>query len=71
MPASHIPVVAEKEIKKMKPDYVLILPWNIKEEIMDQLSYIREWGGMFVVAVPNSKTVWISRRKTPTYADKE
>lgn len=57
LPGSHIPVVKEDEIKKTKPDYVLILPWNIKDEIMDQLSYIRKWGGRFVVAVPNLKTV--------------
>ena len=52
LPGSHIPVVAEEEIKKTKPDFVLILPWNIKDEIIEQLSYIRKWGGVFVVAVP-------------------
>jgi hypothetical protein len=52
LPGSHIPVVAEKKIKSTKPDYVLILPWNIKDEITEQLSYIREWGGLFVTAVP-------------------
>ena len=55
LPGSHIPVVAEKEIKITKPDYVLILPWNIKDEIMNQLNYIRNWGGKFVVAVPKLK----------------
>ena len=53
MPASHIPVVDEVRLKADKPDYVLILPWNIKEEVMNQLAYIREWGGQFVVAVPS------------------
>ena len=43
LPASHIPVKNEEEIKKYQPDYVLILPWNIKEEIMAQLDYIRAW----------------------------
>ena len=57
LPGSHIPVVVEEEIEKMKPDYVLILPWNIKDEIMDQLSYIKDWGGGFVVAVPDLKMV--------------
>ncbi len=57
LPASHIPVVKEDEIKRFKPDYVLVLPWNIKNEIMGQLSYIREWGGKFVVAVPDLKIV--------------
>jgi FlaA1/EpsC-like NDP-sugar epimerase len=52
LPGSHIPVVVEEEIRKMKPDSVLILPWNIKEEIMEQLKYIREWGGKFVIAIP-------------------
>ena len=52
LPGSHIPVVAEEEIKKTKPDYILILPWNIKDEITGQLSYIREWEGRFVVSIP-------------------
>ncbi|MEW5725701.1 MAG: class I SAM-dependent methyltransferase [Thermodesulfobacteriota bacterium] len=49
LPGSHIPVVSEEELKRAKPDYVLILPWNIKDEIMAQLDYIRAWGGRFVV----------------------
>ena len=52
LPGSHIPVVSEDELKEQKPDYVIILPWNIKEEIIEQLSYIRDWGGAFIVAVP-------------------
>lgn len=52
LPASHIPVVAESVLKERKPDYVLILPWNIQDEIMAQLAYIREWGGRFVVPIP-------------------
>jgi hypothetical protein len=52
LPGNHIPVVGEDEIKKYKPDYVLILPWNIKEEIMAQLDYIRSWEGKFVVPIP-------------------
>jgi len=52
LPGSHIPVVKEDEIARFKPDHVLILPWNIKDEIMEQLSYIREWGGKFVVPIP-------------------
>jgi len=55
LPGSHIPVVNEEEIKKYKPDYILILPWNIKEEIMEQLSYIGKWGGRFVVPIPEIK----------------
>ena len=52
MPGSHIAVVSEEKIRETKPDFILILPWNIKDEIIDQLSYIRKWGGRFVVPVP-------------------
>lgn len=52
LPGTHIPIKHPGEIKKNKPDYVLILPWNIKEEIMEQMGYIREWGGKFVIAIP-------------------
>lgn len=52
LPGSHIPVFDEEMIKRVKPEYVLITAWNLKEEIMKQLSYIREWNGMFVVAIP-------------------
>ena len=52
LPASHIPVLNEEQLKIAKPDYVIILPWNLKTEITDQLSYIREWGGKFVVVIP-------------------
>jgi hypothetical protein len=61
LPGSHIPVVREDAIKRWKPDYVLILPWNIKNEIMEQLSYIRKWGGQFVVAVPEIKVIEVTR----------
>lgn len=53
LPGSHIPIVNEDVLKKYKPDFVVILPWNIKEEILNQLRYIREWGGKFVIAIPN------------------
>ncbi len=52
LPASHIPVMNEQYLKDAKPDYVIILPWNLKDEITDQLCYIREWGGQFVVPIP-------------------
>jgi hypothetical protein len=52
LPGSHIPVVNEAFLKKQKPDYVIILPWNIKEEVQAQLSYIKEWEGKFVMAIP-------------------
>lgn len=53
LPGSHIPVVAEDRIKETNPDFVMILPWNLKEEISEQLTYIRDWKGEFVIAIPN------------------
>jgi hypothetical protein len=52
LPGSHIPVVNEQYLKEQKPDYVIIFPWNIKEEVKTQLSYIREWDGKFIIAIP-------------------
>ncbi|HYG41200.1 MAG TPA: class I SAM-dependent methyltransferase [Cytophagales bacterium] len=55
LPGSHIPVVSKEMIAEYKPDYVIILPWNLKEEISEQFAYIEEWGGKFVVFVPEFK----------------
>lgn len=52
MPGSRVPIVDEAHLRAHRPQYVLILPWNLKDEVMAQLAYIREWGGQFVVAVP-------------------
>ncbi len=52
MPGSHIPVVSEDILKQDKPDYIIILPWNLRTEITEQLSYVREWGAKFVIAIP-------------------
>lgn len=52
MPASHIPVVNEQYLKDNQPDFVLILPWNLRDEITEQLSYIKNWGGQFVIPIP-------------------
>lgn len=52
MPGSRIPIVDEAHLRAHRPGHVLILPWNLKDEVMAQLSYIREWGGRFVTAVP-------------------
>lgn len=52
MPASHIPIVQEDRIKKDKPDFIIILPWNIKDEIVKQLDYVNAWGCKFVVPIP-------------------
>jgi SAM-dependent methyltransferase len=51
-PGTRIPILDPDEIAKARPDYVLILPWNLREEIAAQLQYIREWGGQFVVPIP-------------------
>ena len=51
-PGMRIPVYSPDKIAETKPDYVFILPWNLKEEISDQMSHIREWGGKFVVPIP-------------------
>jgi hypothetical protein len=53
LPGSRIPIVEEHMIYQEKPDYVLILPWNLRQEVTEQLKYIREWGGKFVTAVPH------------------
>lgn len=53
MPASHIPVVDLEHLKQHQPDFVIILPWNIKEEIVQQLAFIRDWNGQFVVPIPS------------------
>jgi 2-polyprenyl-3-methyl-5-hydroxy-6-metoxy-1,4-benzoquinol methylase len=55
LPGTHIPIYPPSQIEATKPDYVLILPWNVKEEIMTQMSYIRDWGGQFVVPIPEVK----------------
>ena len=53
MPGSHIPIVSEERIRDERPDYILILPWNLEDEIVEQLSYIREWGAQFVIPIPS------------------
>jgi hypothetical protein len=52
LPGTHIPVVTPEELMRARPDYVLILPWNLRTEIRRQLSGIAEWGGRFVIPVP-------------------
>jgi SAM-dependent methyltransferase len=52
LPGSHIPIYHPDRIRETKPDYVVILPWNLKDEIIEQLQFIREWGGRFVVPIP-------------------
>ncbi|XXJ15040.1 methyltransferase domain-containing protein (plasmid) [Tundrisphaera lichenicola] len=52
LPGTHIPILHPDTIRETRPDYVLILPWNVKDEIMAQVSYIRDWGGQFVIPIP-------------------
>lgn len=52
LPGTHIPVFSPDKLKETKPDYVFILPWNLKDEIIEQTSFIRDWGGKFIIPVP-------------------
>ena len=52
LPGTHIPICNPCRIRETKPDYLLILPWNLKDEIMEQMGYIRQWGAQFVVPIP-------------------
>ena len=52
LPGSHIPVVSPDHIAEKKPDYVLILPWNLRQEVMSSLNFVREWGAKFVTVIP-------------------
>ncbi|MCX7817500.1 MAG: class I SAM-dependent methyltransferase [Syntrophales bacterium] len=61
LPGSHIPIVGEHAIIEKKPDYILILPWNLKREIMEQLSYTQNWGAKFVTAIPHLKVEGLDR----------
>ena len=57
MPGSHIPILPPAAMAERKPDYVVILPWNIAEEVVQQQACVKEWGGRFVVAVPELKVL--------------
>lgn len=54
-PGTHIPIYSPDKIHETRPDYLLILPWNFKDEIMKQMSHIRDWGGRFIVPIPELK----------------
>jgi hypothetical protein len=53
MPGSRIPIVDEAHLKAARPDYVVLLPWNLRSELEQQLAYVREWGGKLVTAIPD------------------
>lgn len=52
LPGTHVPIFHPDRIRESRPDYIIILPWNLKQEIMSQVAFIREWGGRFVVPIP-------------------
>jgi SAM-dependent methyltransferase len=55
LPGTHVPIYPPQRIDETRPDYVLILPWNLREEIMEHMAHIRRWGGQFVVPIPDVK----------------
>jgi len=57
LPGTHIPIRHPDQIRIDEPDYILILPWNIKEEIIEQLSYVHAWGGKFIIPIPELKVI--------------
>jgi 2-polyprenyl-3-methyl-5-hydroxy-6-metoxy-1,4-benzoquinol methylase len=57
LPGTRIPIHGPEKIRETKPDYVVILPWNLKDEIIKQMSHIREWGGQFVVFIPEVQVI--------------
>ena len=56
-PGTHIPILAPEAIDQTRPDYVLILPWNLTAEIVEQMAHVRDWGGRFVVPIPEVKVI--------------
>ena len=54
LPGTRLPIKAPEAIDKLEPDYVLILPWNLKDEIVEQMAHIRSWGGKFIVPIPQA-----------------
>lgn len=57
LPGSRIPIICEERLKELRPDYIVILPWNLQEEVIAQLDYARTWGASFVTAVPALKVM--------------
>jgi 2-polyprenyl-3-methyl-5-hydroxy-6-metoxy-1,4-benzoquinol methylase len=57
LPGSRIPVFSKEKIEAYKPDFVVIFPWNLKNEVIQQLAYIKDWGGKFVIAIPSLQII--------------
>jgi hypothetical protein len=57
LPGTHIPIFAPDRIRETQPDLVLVLPWNLRDEIVEQLAYIRDWGGKFIIPIPQPTVI--------------
>jgi hypothetical protein len=57
LPGTHIPIEAPERLVEATPDYVLVLPWNLADEIMSQMAVVHDWGGRFVVPIPHTRVV--------------
>jgi hypothetical protein len=57
LPGSRIPIHSPDRVREAKPDYLLVLPWNLQQEILEQMSYVRDWGGRFVVPIPTLRVL--------------
>jgi hypothetical protein len=57
LPGTHIPVYPVEKISEVRPDYLLILPWNLQDEIICQMAHIREWAGKFVIPIPTTTVI--------------
>ena len=57
LPGTHAPILAPEKLRELKPDYLLLLPWNLKDELMSEHAYIADWGGRFVMALPRTEVV--------------
>ena len=57
LPGTRIPILAPERVRETRPNYLLILPWNLRTEILDQMSYLRDWGGKFVVPIPSLQVI--------------
>jgi C-methyltransferase C-terminal domain len=57
LPGTHIPIHAPERIDEVRPDYIMILPWNFKDEILHQMEHVREWGARFIVPIPSPQVI--------------
>jgi len=62
-PGTHIPIYPVERIRDARPHYILVLPWNVKDEIIEQMGFVQEWGGAFIVPIPDATIVHASERK--------